>query len=457
MNKTNESKNKNNIQNKLTQSRTLNISNMFLLLLATSVLTAGCSPERSQPLSELSETKDELNARVIYGSDGRLDLYQVSDERLLRLAQSTVALIKNSDLSVSGTDVVIRGQNYGLGRNLCASEKFREQDAAAFCSGFLVRSDIIITAGHCIEDMVDCNGTSFVFGYGLFRAGILPSKVSAQNVYGCKEVLKTQRPSNGADYAVIRLNRKVTGFAPLEMRSIPDQGPIQVGEELVVIGHPVGLPTKITTGGKVRSIANAEFVVGSVDTYGGNSGSAVFNTRTGLVEGILVRGEADFVSQGSCTVSKVCTEDSCRGEDITRISVVQPFIPAESGGPVDPPPPVNQPESFRVTANKAIPDNNQQGIMSSLTVGSASAGRKVSIFVNIKHPYIGDLFVQVIAPDGKLVTVHQRAGGSADNILKTYEVTTSLGSTSAGQFRLIVKDQASKDTGQLVSWGVDFQ
>jgi hypothetical protein len=438
------------------EEATLIILNRVMKLLATVAILSGCARDQSTPANELPNNKTELTARVIYGADGRLDLYQVSDERLLRLAKSTVALIKNEDLSVSGNEVIVHGKNYGLGRNLCASEKFREQDAAAFCSGFLVRSDIIITAGHCIENMTDCNGTSFVFGYGLFQPGALPTRISSQNVYRCHEIIKTQRPSNGADYAVIRLNRNVTGVTPLEMRSVPTQGSIQAGEELIVIGHPVGLPTKITTGGKVRSIANSEFIVGSVDTYGGNSGSAVFNARTGLVEGILVRGEADFTSQGSCTVSKVCTEESCRGEDITRISIVQPFIPTGSDDPTNPPP-ISQPESFRLTANKSIPDNNQQGILSSLSVGSGSGGRKISIFVNIKHPYIGDLFVQVIAPDGKVATLHQRAGGSADNINKSYEITSSLGSTSAGQFRLIVKDLASRDLGQLVSWGVDFQ
>ena len=460
MKQKNEPQTKPQIEPEPKPTTTLNKVINLLILFTASTVVFSCAPEIKSSENELSNTKEELSARVIYGSDGRLDLFQVSDERLLRLAGSTVALVKNEELTASGNDFLIGGDNYGVSRNLCSSEKFREQDAAAFCSGFLVRSDIIITAGHCIEDLTDCNNTSFVFEYGLFQAGVLPKRASSQNVYRCAEVLKTQSPSNGADYAVIRLTKKVVGRAPLPMRQVASEGQIKVGEGLVVIGHPVGLPTKVTTGGKVRSINNSEFFIGSVDTYGGNSGSAVFNTQTGLVEGILVRGEADFTSQGGCTVSKVCTEEACRGEDITRISAAQPFVPAEPGGPIDPPPPpppVDQPESFRVSVAKAVPDNNQQGILSLLSVGSASRARKISVFVNIKHPFIGDLQVQVVAPDGKIATLHQRAGGSADDINKSYEVTTTLKAQSAGSYKLIVKDLAKHDVGQLVSWGVDFQ
>ena len=35
--------------------------------------------------------------------------------------------------------------------------------------------------------------------------------------------------------------------------------------------------------------------------------------------GILVRGETDYKSNGSCTVVNTCTETGCRGEDITYV------------------------------------------------------------------------------------------------------------------------------------------
>ncbi len=96
----------------------------------------------------------------------------------------------------------------------------------------------------------------------------------------------------------------------------------------MVIGHPAGLPTKIAGGAQGRDRTNEGFFTANLDTYGGNSGSAVFNSLTGLVEGILVRGEQDYMQKGDCRVSNLCPVDGCRGEDVTKISNVADKIPA---------------------------------------------------------------------------------------------------------------------------------
>jgi Peptidase S46 len=90
---------------------------------------------------------------------------------------------------------------------------------------------------------------------------------------------------------------------------------------LYVIGHPCGLPQKYAPRARVRDNTPDTFFVANLDTYGGNSGSPVFNSSSNAVEGILVRGENDFVSRGSCYVSMVCPTTGCRGEDVTRSTV----------------------------------------------------------------------------------------------------------------------------------------
>ena len=72
------------------------------------------------------------------------------------------------------------------------------------------------------------------------------------------------------------------------------------------------------------------FFVATTDSYGGNSGSAVLSQETHQIEGVLVRGETDFVIEGNCHVSKVCAEDACRGEDVTKVAAITPFIPTYS-------------------------------------------------------------------------------------------------------------------------------
>ena len=48
-------------------------------------------------------------------------------------------------------------------------------------------------------------------------------------------------------------------------------------------------------------------------------GSGVYELSTQTVAGILVRGETDYVANGSCNVVNVCGETGCRGEDVTYV------------------------------------------------------------------------------------------------------------------------------------------
>jgi hypothetical protein len=79
--------------------------------------------------------------------------------------------------------------------------------------------------------------------------------------------------------------------------------------------------------------------------------------------------------------------------------------------------------------------------------GSATA----TIAVNIVHTYKGDLVVDLIAPDGTVYNLHNRTGGSTDNINTTY--TKDLSSeVKNGLWRLRVRDAAAADVGFINSW-----
>ncbi|CAM9745860.1 unnamed protein product, partial [Chrysoparadoxa australica] len=260
--------------------------------------------------------------KVIYGDDNRRDVFEVTNPMFLEMARSTAALISTSNLSRSGTTTKVRGSALGSARNLCDSEPFKEQPAAANCSGFLVAPNILVTAGHCIRNESQCKGYGYVFGFETTTNGQTEYSVPSENVYNCKTLVKTVLNNWGdkMDYAVVELDRPVTGRRPMPFRKT---GKVQTGEELVVIGHPSGLPTKIADGAFVRNNSNEVYFSANLDTYGGNSGSAVFNVQTGEIEGILVRGENDYVrGSNNCTVSNLCPMDGCRGEDVTRITNV---------------------------------------------------------------------------------------------------------------------------------------
>ncbi len=261
-----------------------------------------------------------LTPKVVYGTDGRQDIYEVVNPTHLELARSTAAMIPGNLLqSEVDESITITGKTLE-GDGMCSSERFAKQRTAAMCSGFLVGGQYLVTAGHCIQSQADCDSNNWVFDYNVKSKGQAEYKVSKQNVYRCSSIVsrKLQR-DNQDDYALIKLDRVVEGRSPLKFRT---SGKIKDKTRLVMIGHPSGLPTKIEATGAIRNNANAIFFQATTDSYGGNSGSAIFNFETNEVEGILVRGESDYTydSNKGCYLTKVCKEDACRGEDVTRIT-----------------------------------------------------------------------------------------------------------------------------------------
>lgn len=295
------------------------------LIFSSFFLMLSCSEdEGGAPAPKPKKIDNEKPTKVIYGSDDRHDLYEIADPKLFNLASSTVALIDKRKIQIQDKIATIDTQIFGQEMNLCQDEPYYNQVMGPHCSGFLVAPDVIVTAGHCLPRKEECEKTQIVFGFAIYKAGQMPTTVEASEVYSCKEIIKTEVKYDGADYAVARLDRPVKNHQPLQLRTSGAPNPADI---LIVIGHPSALPTKITTNGTIRSIG-AEFLVANLDTYGGNSGSAVFNSKTGEVEGILVRGESDFTwdSNNKCFRSKVCSENKCRGEDVTLTEQVLPYI-----------------------------------------------------------------------------------------------------------------------------------
>ena len=75
--------------------------------------------------------------------------------------------------------------------------------------------------------------------------------------------------------------------------------------------------------------------------------------------------------------------------------------------------------------------------------------------MNITHTYKGDLKVDLVAPDGSVYVLHNRAGGSADNIVQTFSVNLSTEALN-GTWNLRVNDNAAGDVGYINSWSITF-
>jgi len=113
--------------------------------------------------------------------------------------------------------------------------------------------------------------------------------------------------------------------------------------------------------------------------------------------------------------------------------------------------------------NTAIPDNNTSGIQSIIDNPQNGMVRQIAVSVDIAHTYIGDLRVELLAPSGQRVTLHNREGGNADNLRKTYSSASNpaladlLGGKAAGNWTLRVADLTGADVGTLHSWSLAIE
>jgi V8-like Glu-specific endopeptidase len=283
----------------------------------------GGAAGRARDLTQAS-TGDLVRAardqqRVIYGIDNRKDIYQVTQAAIRHSASAVAALVKASDLTQNGDgSYALTTETFQQAYDLCGNEPFVSQPIGCFCSGFLIAPDVIATAGHCVKSPADLQTMRFVFGFQMSDATTAVTTFAADDVYTGKKLIGRALADDGTDWALVQLDRVVVNRTAVKVRST---GKVKNQQAVYVIGHPCGLPQKYAPGANVRDNAPAPFFVANLDTYGGNSGSPVFNAQTHTVEGILVRGETDFVSNGQCAVSLVCPSTGCRGEDVTRATV----------------------------------------------------------------------------------------------------------------------------------------
>jgi len=135
-------------------------------------------------------------------------------------------------------------------------------------------------------------------------------------------------------------------------------------------------------------------------------------------------------------------------------------VGAALGDVVAPPQPGARHES---RPGLAIPDNNGAGVRDAIQVAQAGMVATLKVGVEIRHTFRGDLVVTLIAPSGRAVRLHDRAGGNAADLQGTFDATTTPALTAlrnepiAGAWTLQVQDLAPVDVGRLERWGLDFE
>lgn len=265
----------------------------------------------SEHILEIIKKKE----KSVYGSSYSKDYFEISNQQILDDTDSVVAIFESNSIQDNNDDTSsLLTKKFGEKYDLCQSEKYRKQPIGAFCSGVLVGSDVIATTGHGI-DSNNLSETRFIFGFKVKDVNETNIVINNLDIYKGKEIINRKFSSNGPDWALIQLDRKVMDH---KMARIRTDGKISDNTKVHVIGHPCGLPLKLGYDAIIKDNSNDYYFAATLDTYGGNAGAPVFNSETHEVEGILVRGETDFISVGNCNKSLICPTTGCRGVDCTR-------------------------------------------------------------------------------------------------------------------------------------------
>ncbi|GLZ78565.1 hypothetical protein Afil01_33720 [Actinorhabdospora filicis] len=265
----------------------------------------------------------------------------------------------------------------------------------------------------------------------------------------------------------------VTGAAALVLTANPGYTPQQVRDKLVndatngvVGGAGTGSPNKLLYVGNIQP-PTQDFSIavspGSGTVNPGSSATATVSTTTtvgaaqqvtlsasGLPSGATASfSPATVTSGGSSSMTIATTAATAPGTYNLTITGTGTVTTQSTSYTLT----VNGPPGCTQTngTDLTIPDNTtvESSIVISGCTGNASATSTVE--VHIVHTYIGDLVVTLVAPDGSTYVLHNRAGGSADNIDQTYTVNLSA-EVANGTWKLRVQDAASADTGYLNSW-----
>ncbi|MGW6941709.1 M28 family metallopeptidase [Streptomyces xanthophaeus] len=310
-----------------------------------------------------------------------------------------------------------------------------------------------VTSGAGINDNGSGSAAVLETALAVSRAGLQPTKHLRFGWWGAEELGLV-----GSKYYVNNLpaaeRSKFSGYLNFDMIGSPNPGYFVYDDDPTIeqtfknYYAGLGVPTEIETEGDGRSdhasFKNVGIPVGGLFTGASNSKSSAQAQKWGGTAGQAF----DRCYHSSCdSLTNINDTALDRNSD----AVAYAIWTLGAATPIPPGP------SFENTADVNIPDSPAAAVNSPITVsgvaGNAPATTKVD--VNIVHTYRGDLVVDLVAPDGTVYNLHNRSGGSADNLVQSYTVNASS-EVANGVWQLRAKDGAAQDVGYINSWKITF-
>ena len=114
-------------------------------------------------------------------------------------------------------------------------------------------------------------------------------------------------------------------------------------------------------------------------------------------------------------------------------------------------------QTFSASPASAIPDNDPAGVSTDIAVSGLSGSLGLTVSLDITHSYKGDLKVTLLKDGAQLKVLHDRTGGSADNIVQSYTLTAAEVGAANGRYTLKVVDTAGEDVGTVNKVTLQFQ
>ncbi|MFD7913729.1 M28 family metallopeptidase [Streptomyces sp. NPDC059752] len=310
-----------------------------------------------------------------------------------------------------------------------------------------------VTAGAGINDNGSGSAAVLETALAVSRAGLQPTKHLRFGWWGAEELGLI-----GSKYYVNNLpaaeKAKLSGYLNFDMIGSPNPGYFVYDDDPTIeqtfknYYAGLGIPTEIETEGDGRS-DHAPFKSAGIPVGGLFSGADYTKTAAQAQKWGGTSGQAfDRCYHSSCdSLTNINDTALDRNSDAVAYAIW-------TLGAATPVPPG---QSFENTTDVNVPDSPAAAVSSPITVsgvtGNAPATTKVD--VNIVHTYRGDLVVDLVAPDGTVYNLHNRTGGSADNLVQTYTVNASS-EVANGVWNLRAKDTAAQDVGYINSWKITF-
>ncbi len=106
--------------------------------------------------------------------------------------------------------------------------------------------------------------------------------------------------------------------------------------------------------------------------------------------------------------------------------------------------------------NLTIPDNTNTGATSSISIPMNLSIEAVQIKINLTHPFVGDLGIELTSPSGTTSSLMNiNSGISISNINNEVLLSNAFyGENSSGLWRLKVVDGQGQDVGTLNNWSI---